>query len=133
VYQEDVLQGVVKQLNTTLVSGQKWVFEQVSVPAQKPRRLRSGRGGTFRPLSAPRIGLPGVQTSTPGTINCGLFGGDKACQKGHNNLNSLKRSLVKAATKIPLETARVAIAEWPERLKACVEAEGGHFEWYYYK
>jgi len=24
-------------------------------------------------------------------------------------------------------------AEWPERLKACVEAEGGHFEWHYYK
>jgi hypothetical protein len=23
---------------------------------------------------------------------------------------------------------RAATAEWPERLKACVEAEGGHFE-----
>ena len=34
---------------------------------------RSGCGGTFRPLSAPRIGPRGVQTSTPGTINCGLF------------------------------------------------------------
>jgi hypothetical protein len=34
VYQEDVLQGVVKQLNMTLFSGQEWVFP---VPAQKPR------------------------------------------------------------------------------------------------
>jgi hypothetical protein len=25
------------------------------------------------------------------------------------------------------------IAVWPERLKACAEAEGGHFEWHYYK
>jgi len=73
VYQEDVLQGVVKQLNMALFSGQEWVFQQDSVPAQKPRRLRSGCGGTFRPLSAPRIGPRGVQTSTPGTINCGLF------------------------------------------------------------
>jgi len=24
-------------------------------------------------------------------------------------------------------------SKWPERLKACVEAEGGHFEWHYYK
>jgi len=72
VYQEDVLQGVVKQLNMTLFSGQEWVFQD-SVPAQKPRRLRSGCGGTSRPLSAPRIGPLGVQTSTPGTINCGLF------------------------------------------------------------
>jgi len=34
VYQEDVLQGVMKQLNTTLFSGQEWVFQQDSVPAQ---------------------------------------------------------------------------------------------------
>ena len=73
VYQEDVLQGVVKQLNMTLSSGQEWVFQQDSVSAQKPRRLRSYCGGTFRPLSAPRIGPRGVKTSPLGTINCGLF------------------------------------------------------------
>jgi hypothetical protein len=73
VYQEDVLQGVVKQLNMTLFSGQEWVFQQDSVPAQKPRWLRSGCRGMFRPLSAPRIGPWGVQTSVPGTINCGLL------------------------------------------------------------
>jgi hypothetical protein len=33
----------------------------------------------------------------------------------------------------PLGEVCVAIAEWPERLKACVEAEGVHFEWHYYK
>jgi len=39
----------------------------------------------------------------------------------------------KTAAEIPLETERAAIEEWPERLKACVEVEGGHFEWHYYK
>jgi hypothetical protein len=73
VYQEDVLQGIVKQLNMTLFSGQEWVFQQDSVPAQKPRRLRSGCRGRFQPLSAPRIGPQGVQASSPRTINCGLF------------------------------------------------------------
>jgi hypothetical protein len=38
-----------------------------------------------------------------------------------------------AAAEIPLEMVRAAIAEWPEHLKACVEAQGGHFEWHYYK
>jgi len=47
---------------------------------------------------------------------------DTACQKRHNNLESLKRSLVKAVAGIPLETVRAAIAEWPGGLKACVEA-----------
>jgi hypothetical protein len=35
---------------------------------------------------------------------------------------------MKAAVEILLETVRAVIAEWPERLKACVRAEGGHFE-----
>jgi hypothetical protein len=56
-----------------------------------------------------------------------------ACRKQHNNLDSLKRSLAQAAAQIPLETVRAAITERPERLKACVGTEGGHFEWNYYK
>ena len=52
---------------------------------------------------------------------------DMACQKRHN-LDSLERSLMKAAAEIPLETVHAVTAEWPERLKACVEAEDGHFE-----
>jgi Fe2+ or Zn2+ uptake regulation protein len=51
-----------------------------------------------------------------------------ACQKHHNNLDSLKRSLVKAAEEILLATVYAAIAKWPECLMVCVEVEGGHFE-----
>jgi hypothetical protein len=40
------------------------------------------------------------------------------CQKRHNSL----RSLLKAAAEIPLETERIAIEEWLQRLKACIEA-----------
>jgi hypothetical protein len=58
---------------------------------------------------------------------------DMACKKRHKNLYSLKRSLAKAVAEIPLETVCATIAEWPEHLKACVEAEGGHFELQYYK
>jgi hypothetical protein len=46
---------------------------------------------------------------------------DMACHKHHNSLDSLKRSLAKAAAEIPLETVRAAIAEKLECLKACVE------------
>jgi hypothetical protein len=35
---------------------------------------------------------------------------------------------MKAAAQIPLEMVRAVTAEWPEHFKACVEAEGGHFE-----
>ena len=73
VYQTDVLQGVVKQLNTTVFSGQKWIFQQNSAPAHQTKVTQKWLQGTFRPLSAPRIGPRGVQTSPPWTINCGLF------------------------------------------------------------
>jgi hypothetical protein len=58
---------------------------------------------------------------------------DMACEKHHNNLDSLKRSLMKAVAEIPIQMVCAVIAEWPERLKACVEAEGGQFMWHYYK
>ena len=44
---------------------------------------------------------------------------DMACRKHHNSLESLRRSLAKAAAEIPLETESAATAEWPEGLKAC--------------
>jgi hypothetical protein len=47
---------------------------------------------------------------------------DMVCRKRHNSLESLRRSLVKAAAEIPLETERAVIAKWSEHLKACVEA-----------
>jgi hypothetical protein len=58
---------------------------------------------------------------------------EMACQKRHNNLDSLKRSLVKAVAEILLEMVHAVIAEWLERLKACIEVEGSNFEWHYYK
>jgi hypothetical protein len=48
--------------------------------------------------------------------------------KRHYSLESLRRSLVKAAAEIPLETEHAVSAERPEGLKGCIEAEGGHFE-----
>ena len=40
VYQEDVLQGVVKPLNTTVFNNQKWVFQQDSAPTHMARTTR---------------------------------------------------------------------------------------------
>ena len=37
VHQEDVLQGDVIPLNTTLFNGQKWFFQQNAAPAHKAK------------------------------------------------------------------------------------------------
>jgi len=38
---------------------------------------------------------------------------------------ALRRQL---QAEIPLETIRTCIEQWPERLRCCIEKEGGHFE-----
>ncbi|CAK1596564.1 unnamed protein product [Parnassius mnemosyne] len=53
---------------------------------------------------------------------------EKACSKPHPNLESLKTSLIKAATDIDMDLVRAAIADWPRRLKACIQNQEGHFE-----
>ena len=53
---------------------------------------------------------------------------EKACQKPHPNVGSLKRALVKAWDEISLETLQKIVDNFPKRLKACVDAKGGYFE-----
>jgi len=86
VYQEDVLQGVVKTLNTTLFNGQEWVFQQHSATAQEPRHLRSCCRGSFWPSSEPRIGS---KNTIPKPLDYGLWATylkDMPCRKHHSNL-----------------------------------------------
>jgi hypothetical protein len=40
VYQEDMLQGIMKPLNTSLFNGQEWVFQQDSSPAHTAKTIQ---------------------------------------------------------------------------------------------
>ena len=53
---------------------------------------------------------------------------EKACQKPHPNVESLKRALKKAWNEITLETLVKIVDNFPKRLKACIDANGGWFE-----
>jgi len=58
-----MLQGIVKYLNITIFSGQEWIFQQDSVPAQKAKTIQEWR---WRNLLA-------FISAKNWTINCGLF------------------------------------------------------------
>src|SRR3569623_1815325 len=47
---------------------------------------------------------------------------EKACQKPHPNVESLKRALKKAWDEITLAD----LDNFPKRLQACIDANGGH-------
>uniref|UniRef100_A0A914CY19 Tc1-like transposase DDE domain-containing protein n=1 Tax=Acrobeloides nanus TaxID=290746 RepID=A0A914CY19_9BILA len=53
---------------------------------------------------------------------------EKACQKPHPNVESLKKALKKAWKEITLETLEKIVDNFLKRLKACVDANGGYFE-----
>ena len=118
-YQEDVLQGVVKPLNTNLLNGQKWVFQQDSAPVHKAKTNQVWLRSHFPEFISAKDWPSGSPDLNPLDYKLWAVLEDLTCRKCHNNLDSLKRSLVKAATEITLETVRTAITEWPESLKAC--------------
>jgi hypothetical protein len=122
VYQEDVPQGVVKHLNMTFFSGQEWVFQQDSFPTQKARTTQEWlQRNLLIFIIAEDWPSGSADLKTLDNKLWAVLEG-MACRECHNSLESLRRSLIKAATEIPLETERAAAAEWPECLKACVEA-----------
>jgi DNA mismatch repair ATPase MutL len=121
-YQEDVLQGAVKHLNMTFFSDQERVFQQDSVPAQKNKTTQEWLWRKLLAFISTENWLSG--SAHLKTLDNKLWAvlEDMACRKCHKSLESLRRSPMKTVAEIPLETDSVATAEWPEGLKACVEA-----------
>jgi hypothetical protein len=109
VYQEDVLQGVVKHLNMTFFSGQEWVFHQDSVPA--PKATQEWLRRNLLAFISAENWLSGSADLTTLDYKLRAVLDDMACQKLHSSLESLRISLAKAAAEIPLETERAATAE----------------------
>jgi inhibitor of nuclear factor kappa-B kinase subunit alpha len=103
-YQEDAVQGVVKPLNTTLFNGQKWVFRQDSAPAHKAMTTQKQLRRHVPALISTEDRPSGSPYLNPLNYKLWAVLEDMACRKRHNNTDSLKRNLVKAAAEIPLET-----------------------------
>jgi inhibitor of nuclear factor kappa-B kinase subunit alpha len=133
VYQDDVLLGVVKPLNMTVFNSQKWVFQQDSAPAHKTKMTQEWLRRNVLACISAKVWPSGSPDLNPRDYKPWAVLENMLCRKYHNNVDSLKKTLVKAAAEIPLETVHAAIAEWLEHLKACIGAEGGHFEGHYYK
>jgi hypothetical protein len=105
----------------TLFSGQIRVFQQESVPTQKAMTKQEWLQRDL--LAFVRVKIWFLGSADLKTLDNKLWTvlEDMVCQKLHS-LENLRRSLLKAAAEIPLETEHVATAKWPKHLKACVEA-----------
>jgi len=106
----------------TFFSGQEWVFQQDSVPAQKAKTTQECLWRNLLAFISTKNWL--LQSADLKALDNKLWAvlEDTVCRKHHNSLESLRRSIVKAVAEIPLETESAGTAEWLERLKACIEA-----------
>jgi hypothetical protein len=52
----------------------------------------------------------------------------KACEKPHDSIASLKRAIKKAWDEMPDEMVARVVDTWPDKLQACIDAEGGYIE-----
>jgi len=99
-YQEDVLKRDVKPLNTALFSGQKWVFQQDSAPAHKAKTTQEWLRRHVPAFISAEDWPSESPDLNPLDYKPRAVLEEMACQNCHNNLKSLKRSIVKEAAEI---------------------------------
>lgn len=128
VYQETILNDVVKPLSDTLFLNIPWTFQQDSAPDHKARTTQTWLADNVPDF----IKADDWPSSSPdlNPLDYKLWSvlEDIACSKRLHNLESLKISLERAVANFPMDVVRKSIDDWPERLKACVKAKGAHFE-----
>lgn len=128
VYQDTILEPVVKPLSHTLFQNQGWVFQQDSAPAHKAKTTQTW----FRTNKIDFISHEEWPSSSPdlNPLDYAIWQviEEKACAKFHKNLDSLKHAIVKTVAELDINVVRSAIDDWPRRLRACIRAKGGHFE-----
>ena len=50
------------------------------------------------------------------------------CTRCHHNLESLKQVLVEAVDNFPVDVVRIAIDARPNKIRRCIQTNGGHFQ-----
>jgi len=107
----------------TCFSGQEWIFQQESAPAQKAKTTQEWLQRNLLAIISAENWLSGRADLK--TLGC--FGGH-GVPKVSRQPGECEEVPCETVAEIYLEMEHAATAEWLQRLKACVEAEDGHFE-----
>ncbi|CAK1587128.1 unnamed protein product [Parnassius mnemosyne] len=110
---ENWIQLIEANLNSNKKKPKHWVLQQDSAPAYRAKSTQdwlAAREIDFMrhedcPFSSPDL--------NPLDYKIWQHLEEKACSKPHPNLESLKISLIKAATDIDMDLVRTAIDDWP--------------------
>ena len=112
----------------TLFHGQNWSFQQDSAPAHKARTNQQWQETNVPDFTSTSDWPSASPDLNPLDYRLWSKLQEMAWKKRHPNIESLKRSLRKAAADFPVDVLRNSIDEWPQILKDCVHGIGGHFK-----
>ena len=123
VYQEDILDKVVKPLGNTLFKNKPWVFQQDSAPAHKAKSTQEW----FRRNNIALITTEEWPSSSPDLnpldYKIWSYLEEKVCSQPHMTLDRLKTAIVKAVADIDMNVVRAAIDDLPRRLRTVSRQE----------
>uniref|UniRef100_A0A914DKG9 Transposase n=1 Tax=Acrobeloides nanus TaxID=290746 RepID=A0A914DKG9_9BILA len=119
----------------TIFGDDEWTFQQDGAPAHKASEtqdfLRDNCPDISRSTSTSAMPTANGRSTAPiSKLDYAIWSilMEKACQKPHPNVESLKRALKKAWKEITLVDLVKIVDNFPKRLQACIDTNGGHFE-----
>lgn len=127
-YQRDILMNVVEPLNQTMFQNKHWIFQQDSAPAHKAKTTQQWLENHVPEFISTDYWPSASPDLNPLDYKLWSVLEDMVCGRRHQNLESLKQALVAAVDHFPMDIVRTAIDMWPDRLRRCIKANGGHFE-----
>ena len=128
VYMNQVLESVVKPWAQEHFSGRNWIFQQDSAPSHKAKKVQQWCRDEFPEI----ISSDEWPSYSPdlNPLDYSIWGilEAKVCSKSYNNIESLKQAIKEEWDKIRQEFVRTSIEKFPQKLDACIRANGAHFE-----
>lgn len=128
VYQSTVLEPIVKPLSQSLFNNKPWTFQQDSAPGHKAKTTQDWLKKNVPDFISTVDWPAGSPDLNPLDYKLWSVLEGMACSTRHPNIESLKRALVRAVENFPMHEVRLAIDDWPNRLRSCWKSNGGHFE-----
>jgi hypothetical protein len=128
-YQGAILERVVKPAGQRIFGNGQWTFQQDSAPAHSAKKTQAWCAANLPdfikssdwPASSPDLNV--LDYAVWGILEA------RVNATAHRTLDSLKRAVQREWAKLSMHQIRAAVNSWRRRLQACVDANGGRFEW----